>query len=83
MTPFAFMVHKKEEDNRIPASNGVKTKFSRTLPLPNAIYGTDLPKNAIYVKRSDMDTTLEPIATPKKQTFLDNWIAAPFSRMFV
>jgi len=74
---FACMVHKEVEDDRIPASNGAKNKFSRTLPLQNAIFSADLPENAIYVKRSEMDTTSEPNATPMKRTLLDSWMAGP------
>ena len=77
---FSCMVHNKQEDDRIPSSDGAKNKFSRTLPLQNAIYAVDLPKNAVYVKRSLMDTTSEPNATPMKRTLLDNWMAAPTTK---
>ena len=77
---FAFTVHNEHEDDRIPSSDGEKNKFSRTLPLRNAIFASDLPKNLVYVKRSELDTPPEPNATPMKRTLLDNWMAAPTTK---
>ena len=75
---FAFTVHNEHEDDRIPSSDGEKNKFSRTLPLRNAIFASDLPKNLVYVPRSELGTTSTTTTSNKrKKSDLHNWFGTP------